>query len=70
MLTIFRLKNNLIDLWLSTYLKPTTCIKRDKEITFISANLVPIGESRNFYTKLVKSIMIWTKTLNQPTIYS
>ena len=35
------------------YLKPTTCITQDKEITFISANLVPFGESRNFYTKLV-----------------
>jgi hypothetical protein len=39
----------------STYLKPsTTCITRDKEITFISANLVPIGENRNFYHQACK----------------
>ena len=57
MLTIFKLKINLIDydfdLPKANHLHNTR-----QKITFISANLVPIGESRNFYTKLVRSIMI------------
>ena len=38
----------------STYLKSITCTTQDKEITFISANLILIGENTDFLYHVCK----------------
>ena len=64
MVTIFKLKYNLIECDFDLP-KTTTCTTQDKEITFISANLILIGENRDFFITLARNTMIWTITLNQ-----